>query len=135
MTSADAIDAAGSLRLPKVGEVRVRGMSLSEIAEAIRGAARRDSALANGIDVRVSLAAERACRALVTGNVARALDELVDCGTPGANLLARAGAAPGGAYLWRREDGVLRRIALTSDPPATGSQGIGIQGGDIVVAQ
>jgi hypothetical protein len=138
MTSANVIDPAGSLHLPKVGEVRVRGMSLSEIAEAIRVVARRDPALANGGDVRVTLAAERACRALVTGNVARALDELVDCGTPAASLLVRAGswrAASGGAYLWRREDGVLRRIALADDPPAIGSQGIGIQGGDIVVAQ
>jgi hypothetical protein len=139
MTFAGVVDPAGSLGLPKVGEVRVRGMSLSEIAEAIRGAAaRRDMAIANGADVRVTLAAERACRALVTGNVARALDELVDCGTPAANLLVRAGArraAMVGPYIWRREDGVLHRIAFADDPPAAGSHGLGIAGGDILVVQ
>jgi hypothetical protein len=114
-------------------------MSLSEIAEAVRRvAALRDPVLANGADVRVTLAAERACRALVIGDVARVLDELVDCGTPAANLLVRAGSrgAPRiGPYIWRQEGGVVHRIAFADDPLATASQGIGIQGGDIVVVQ
>jgi hypothetical protein len=134
ITSADVVDAAGSLWLPKVGEVRVRGMSLPEIADAIRrAAAHKEVALPDPAGVRVSLVDERPCHVVVTGHVTRALDMLVACGTPAASLLARAGTrrtetiAP---YIWRLEGGALRRIASGSEAPP-----VGLRGGDIVVVE
>jgi hypothetical protein len=142
VTSVDVVDEAGSLWLPKVGEVRIRGMSLLEIPEAIRGAAARsDLALPAHADVRVALVAERRCRVIVTGNVARALDESVDCGTPAASLLARVGPRRAEAidpYLWRREGGALRRIAFGYDPTndaEVAQESVRLQGGDIVVVE
>jgi hypothetical protein len=132
ITSASLVDAAGSLWLPKVGEVRVRGMSLSEIAGAIRGtAAHHEVALPRQADVRVALVDERPCHVLVTGNVARTVDELVDCGTPAANLLARAGPRRTETidpYIWRLQDGALRRVASEG-----GARPVALKGGDIVV--
>lgn len=140
MTSVAEVDAAGSLRLPKIGEVRIRGMSLPEIAEAIGAtAASRHLTHPRRMDVRVSLVEERRCRVMVTGNVARALDERVDCGTPARSLLARAGPPRGEAlhpYIWRREGGALRRILLDYDPMSEpDAPTVGLQGGDIVVVE
>jgi hypothetical protein len=76
---------------------------------------------------------------IVTGDVARSIDELVDCGTPAGNLIFRAGARGAGAfgsYVWRREGGSLRRIPLRDDRVIDAkTSAMGLQGGDIVVVE
>jgi hypothetical protein len=136
------VDAAGSISLPKVGEVRVRGMSLFEIGAAIRAAAvQKGVALPANADVHVALVDERRCRVLVTGKVARALDEQVDCGTPAASLVSRAGpqAETVGRYVWRQEGSALRRIALGEGGEDNVNDGaaqtVALQGDDIVVVE
>jgi hypothetical protein len=140
VTAVAEVDAAGSLWLPKVGEVRVRGMELSEIAAAIREtAARHDVALPGHTDVHVALVDERRCHVIVMGNVGRVIDERAECGTPAGKLLARAGwrrAEAVDPYIWRREGGSLRRIALDYDPTGDAeARDIGLKGDDIVVVE
>ena len=140
MTSATEVDAAGSVRLPEVGELRVRGMSQPEITEAVRMTLASGALGPHGYgDISVALVAERRCRVIVTGDVARSIDELVDCGTPAGNLIFRAGARGAGAfgsYVWRREGGSLRRIPLRDDRVIDAkTSAMGLQGGDIVVVE
>ncbi|MCL2450962.1 MAG: polysaccharide biosynthesis/export family protein, partial [Polyangiaceae bacterium] len=135
-TTVTMVDDFGSIWLPKIGEVRVRGLPLIDVGPAIRSAgARRDVALAASTDVHVTRTGERRCRVLVTGNVARALDEPVDCGTPASTMLARAGVGRTGAvdpYIWRQEGGGVRRVGFAAD---SGAATMALQGGDVVVVE
>jgi protein involved in polysaccharide export with SLBB domain len=124
------VDADGSLWLPKVGEVKVRGLSLAEVNEAVRAKAET---------ARVTLLVERHCHVLVAGNVVRALDETMDCGTTAARALERAGARGTDAidpYVWREENGALRRVAFDYTPANdAAARAIALRGGDILIVK
>jgi hypothetical protein len=134
------VDPAGSIWLPKVGEVKVRGRTREEVEEAVRAKATSSESAKwpPGGEVHVALFEERGCHVLVTGNVFRPVDELMTCGTTAARAMQRAGAprSPTDAYIWRQESGVPQRLEISSDPgSATAAGALVLRGDDIVVVK
>jgi protein involved in polysaccharide export with SLBB domain len=134
------VDADGSIWLPKIGEVPVRGLSLSGVNEATQAKLRKlDAPWPGGADAKLSLFEERYCHVIVAGNVLRPLNESVECGTQAARALRRAGVRPADAidpYVWRAEGGALKRIELDYDRASNATTpALALRGGDIVIVK
>jgi hypothetical protein len=136
------VDAAGSIWVPKVGEVNVRGKTREGVEAAVRAKATSSESAAKwpaDVEVRADLFEERACHVMVTGNVFRPLNEPMVCGTTAARAIQRARgerSKPVDAYIWRQESGVPRRIDVSYDPQSgAGAGAIALQGDDIVIVK
>jgi hypothetical protein len=138
LSSVGFVGEDGSMYLGKIGEVKVRGMTLDEITAAT-AAKMRDPAEPIPADARpaVRLLEERRCRVRVAGNVYRVIDEPFECGVGLDKPLGRAGVRLADAidpYVWREENGALRRIDFNYDArDASAARGIPLRGGDVVI--
>jgi protein involved in polysaccharide export with SLBB domain len=127
----------GTLFLPKVGELKARGLTLPEFNAAAHAKMRTPvEPLPAGFDATFRLVDKRRCHVVVAGDVLRSLDVPLDCGSPAAKALELAGTRAASAidpYLWRENGAKLEKIDFAYDPAHDdAARAIALRGGDIV---